>query len=166
MIDSVLCAKLPPKLKRSVNIARLQNGTYEKIVAHLERELELNALGESDDLPIATTASVSTNTGNLLSNGNDTNEDAQCCYFKARNGRENGKKPLIQTYPPCETRGRKNHPPERCWQGAGAHLRPERTRPDDKANDASGDEGTAKKENNPETSTSSQPNLKQPDSKN
>ena len=39
MIDSLLYAKLPPKLKRSVNMARLENGTYEEIVAHLEREL-------------------------------------------------------------------------------------------------------------------------------
>ena len=37
MIDSVLYAKLPPKLKRSVNMARLENGSYVKIVAHLER---------------------------------------------------------------------------------------------------------------------------------
>ena len=44
MIDSLLYAKLPPKLKRSVNMARLENGSYDEIVAHLERELELNAL--------------------------------------------------------------------------------------------------------------------------
>ena len=49
MIDSLLYAKLFPKLKRSVNMARLENGTYEEIDAHLERELELNALEESDD---------------------------------------------------------------------------------------------------------------------
>ena len=46
MIDSLLYAKLPPKLKRSVNMARLENGSYDEIVAHLERELELNALEE------------------------------------------------------------------------------------------------------------------------
>ena len=46
-IDSLLYAKLPPKLKRSVNMARLANGSYDEIVAHLERELELNALEES-----------------------------------------------------------------------------------------------------------------------
>ena len=58
MIDSLLYAKLPPKLKRSVNMARFENGTYKEIVAHLERELELNALEESDDLPMATMASL------------------------------------------------------------------------------------------------------------
>ena len=49
MMDSLLYAKVPPKLKKSVNMARLENGTYEEIVAHLERELELKALEESDD---------------------------------------------------------------------------------------------------------------------
>ena len=57
MIDSLLHAKLPPKLKRSVNMARLENGSYDEIVAHLKRELELKALEESDDLPIATMTS-------------------------------------------------------------------------------------------------------------
>ena len=83
MIDSLLYAKLPPKLKRPVNMARLENGTYEEIVAHLERELELNALEESDDLPMATMASASTNQSNLLSTGINTNKDAQCSYCKA-----------------------------------------------------------------------------------
>ena len=54
IIDSLLYAKLPPKLKRSVNMARLENDTYGVIVGHLERELEINASEESDDLPIAT----------------------------------------------------------------------------------------------------------------
>ena len=80
MIDSLLYAKLPPKL-RSVNMARLENGTYKEIVANLERELELNALEESDDLPMATMSSASTNQSN--SNGINTNKDAQCSYCKA-----------------------------------------------------------------------------------
>ena len=40
VIDSLLYAKLPLKVERSVNMARLENGSYEEIVAHLERELE------------------------------------------------------------------------------------------------------------------------------
>ena len=59
-IDRLLYAQLPPKLARSVNMARLENGTNEENVAHLERELELNALEESDDLPMVTMASAST----------------------------------------------------------------------------------------------------------
>ena len=125
MIDSLLYAKLPPKLKRSVNMARLENGTYEEIVAHLERELELNALEESDDLPMATMASASTSNNNLLSNGINTNKDAQCSYCKAtghfykscpklKKKKEledkNGKKPQRPTYPECPTCGKKNYP--------------------------------------------------------
>ena len=52
MIDSLFYAKLPPKLKRSVNMARLENATYEEIVTHLERELELNGLEEGDDIHV------------------------------------------------------------------------------------------------------------------
>ena len=62
MIDSLLYAKLPPKLKRSVNMARLENSTYEKI-AHLERELELNELEESDDIPVPTMSTARVQAG-------------------------------------------------------------------------------------------------------
>ena len=181
MIDSLLYAKLPPKLKRSVNMARLENGTYEEIVAHLERELELNALEESDDLPMATMASASTSNNNLLSNGINTNKDAQCSYCKAtghfykscpklKKKKEledkNGKKPQRPTYPECPTCGKKNHPVERCWKGAGAHLRPKRTRPEDKADDTSGDEKSSKKSTSPETTSSSHSSSRKTDSKN
>ena len=181
MIDSLLYAKLPPKLKRSVNMARLENGTYEEIVAHLERELELNALEESDDLPMATMASASTSNNNLLSNGINTNKDAQCSFCKAtghfykscsklKKKKEledkNGKKPQRPTYPECPNCGKKNHPVERCWKGAGAHLRPKRTRPEDKACDTSGDEKSSKKSTSPETTSSSHSSSRKTDSKN
>ena len=76
MVDSLLYAKLTPKLKRSVNMARLENGTYEETVAHLERELELNAFEESDDRPVATMTSASTSSRNLQSTSIDTNKEA------------------------------------------------------------------------------------------
>ena len=44
MIDSLLYAELPPHLKRSLNLAYLENGTYNQKVAHLEKELELSGL--------------------------------------------------------------------------------------------------------------------------
>ena len=44
MIDSLLYAKLPPHLKRSLNLAYLENGTYDQIITHLERELENSGL--------------------------------------------------------------------------------------------------------------------------
>ena len=181
IIDSLLYAKLPPKLKRFVNMARLENGTYQEIVAHLERELELNALEESDDLPMATVASASSGNSNLLSNGINTNKDAQYSYCKAtghyykscpklKKKKEmedkNGKRPQRLTYPPCDPCGKKNHPTERCWQGAGAHLRPKKNRNDDKNNDDSKeDEKTIKTNTKKETSSSGQSTSKKPESK-
>ena len=82
MIDSLLYAKLPPKLKRSVNLARLENATYEEIVTHLERELELNGLEEGDDIPVPTmsTAPTATRPGTgLLSSGIDPNITCNYC---------------------------------------------------------------------------------------
>ena len=50
MIDCLLYAKLPPHLKRSLNLAYLENGTYDQIVTHLERELELSGLENDGEL--------------------------------------------------------------------------------------------------------------------
>ena len=57
MIESLLYAKMPPHLKRSINQAYLENGTYEQIVRHLEREMELNGL-ESEDTGVETQMTV------------------------------------------------------------------------------------------------------------
>ena len=181
MIDSLLYAKLPPKLKRSVKMARLENGTNEEIVAHLERELELNALEESDDLPIATMASSSNKSQNLLSNGIDTNKNNQCSYCKAEDHfwknypklkkkkeseAKDGKRPQRQTYPEWPTCSKTNHPAEKCWRGAGAHLRPKRNRQESsKDTEPSEDEGTRTKNKKSTTSSSSQSNSKKPESK-
>ena len=58
MIDSLLYAKLQPHLKRSLNLACLENGTYDQIVAHLERELDLSGLENDGELTIPTMTSV------------------------------------------------------------------------------------------------------------
>ena len=127
MIDSLLYANLPPKLKRSVNMARLENGSYDEIVAHLERELEFNALEESDDLPMATMTSSSAKPKTPLSTGQLT--DITCNYCKEKGhmvkdceklkkkkekDAQQGKQTQKKTYPECGTCGKKNHPEESC----------------------------------------------------
>ena len=52
---------MPPHLKKSINQAHLENGTYKQIVTQLETELELNGLEAPDELQINT---VSQNTVN------------------------------------------------------------------------------------------------------
>ena len=48
---------MPPLFKRSNNQAYLENGTFEQIVRHLEREMELNGL-ESEDTGVKTQMTV------------------------------------------------------------------------------------------------------------
>ena len=55
IIEQFIYAKMPPDLKKAINQAHLENGTYEQIVTHLERELlELNGLEAPDELQINT----------------------------------------------------------------------------------------------------------------
>ena len=61
IIDQLIYARMTPHLKKSINQAHLENGTYEQTVRHLERELELNGLEAPDELQINT---VSHNTVN------------------------------------------------------------------------------------------------------
>ena len=62
IIEQFKYAKMPPHLKKSINQAHLENGTYEQIVTHLERELELNGLEAPDKLPINNVSQQPTNT--------------------------------------------------------------------------------------------------------
>ena len=62
IIEQFIYAKMPPHLKKSINQANLENGTYEQIVTHLERELELNGLEALDELQINTVSHDNANT--------------------------------------------------------------------------------------------------------
>ena len=82
MTDSLLYAKLPPELKRSVNMARLENASYDETVTHLKRELELNGLEEGDDIPVPkmSTAPTATRPGTgPLSSGIDPTITCNYC---------------------------------------------------------------------------------------
>ena len=52
IIEQFMYAKMPSHLKKSINQAHLENGTYEQIVTHLERELGLNCLEAPDEQQI------------------------------------------------------------------------------------------------------------------
>ena len=127
-------------------MARLENAIYGEIVTHLERELELNGLEEGDDIPVQTmfTAPTATRQGNgLLSLG--IYPGITCNYCKKRRHtkdecrklkrkeqlKRNDDQSTIKEYPKCLTCDKTNHPAERCWKGAGAHLKPKNLKLED-----------------------------------
>ena len=122
IIDQFIYAKMPPHLKKSINQAHLENGTYEQIVTHLEREIELNSLEYPDETQMNTVtnkhqiAGNPDSVGNISSDTNDSNPNNHKNYRKSRT-----------LYPPYETCGKTNHSTGRCYAGANAANFPGRT---------------------------------------
>ena len=81
MIDSLLYAKLPPHLKRSLNLVYLENGTYDQIVAHLEKESELSGLENDGELTIPTMPAVPPN-----DNQQNTEQTKVICHYCKKPG--------------------------------------------------------------------------------
>ena len=52
IIEQFTYAKMPPHLRKSKNQGHLENGTYEQIVIHIEKLLELNGWQAPDELQI------------------------------------------------------------------------------------------------------------------
>ena len=119
IIDQFIYAKMPPDLKKSMNQAHLENGTYEQIVTHLERELELNSLEYPDETQMNTVTHKQQIEGNLDNAGiinSDTNDSNPNNHKIDRKSRT--------FYPPRETCGKTNHSTERCYVRANAANRP------------------------------------------
>ena len=119
IIEQFIYAKVPPHLKKSINQAHLENGTYEQIVTHLERELELNSLKSPDETQMNTVThkqqieGKEDNAGEINSDTHDSNPNNYKIDRKTRT-----------VYPPCKTCGRTNHSAERCYGGANEVNRP------------------------------------------
>ena len=62
IIEQFTYGKIPPHLKKSINQAHLEKGTYEQFVTHLERELKLNGLEAPYELQINKVNQQLTNT--------------------------------------------------------------------------------------------------------
>ena len=52
IIEQFIYSKMPPHLKKSMNQAHFESGTYEQSVTHLEKELELTGLKAPDEQDI------------------------------------------------------------------------------------------------------------------
>ena len=149
MIESLLYAKMPRHLKRSINQAYLENGTYEQIVRHLEREMELNGL-ESEDNGVKTQMAVINKTAEDKSAQqkpattkkkqqtpktvpNTTLQDDQCRYckntgHKAADCAKLAKRRKLEEDPDavrCAHCNAPGHEEPTCYFGANMENRPE-----------------------------------------
>ena len=70
IVEQFVCAKMLPHLKKSINQAQSENGTYEQIVTHLQRELELNGLEYTNESQMNTVTHKQDIEGNNASAGN------------------------------------------------------------------------------------------------
>ena len=110
---------MPPHLKKSINQAHLENGMYEQIGTHLERDSELISLEYADETQMKTATHKQQIEGNqdiaqkINSGTNDSNPKDNKNDRKSRT-----------VYPPCETCGKTNHSAERCYVGANALNKP------------------------------------------
>ena len=75
IIEQLIYAKMQPHLEKSKNQAHLEIGTYQQIVTHLEKDIELNGMEALDDLQINT---VTHNTANT----NADRPKPTCHHFK------------------------------------------------------------------------------------
>ena len=142
MIDSLFYAKLPSHLKRSPNLAYLENGTYDQNVAHLDRQLELSGLENDGEQTIPTMTAVPPN-----DNKQNTEQTKVVYYYCKKPGhvirdcrktmrkeQEQRNDPSIQNTKPSTSKSlapiphcqRTNHPPEQCWSGPNSAKIPKR----------------------------------------
>ena len=118
-IEQFIYAKMPPHLKKSINQAHLENGTYEQTVTLLGRELELNSLEYPDETQMNTVTNnyqIAGNPDNAGDISSDTNDSNPIIHKNDRKSRT--------LYPPCETCSKMNYSTERCYVGANAANRP------------------------------------------
>ena len=147
MIENLLYAKMPPHLKKSINQAYLENGTYSQFVKHLEREMELNGL-ESDESLVKTQMTATkkehktddtnkkqtnkTKSQTPKSVPNKTLKDGQCRYCKEEGHMMTdcpklAKRRKLQEDPDadkCENCNTPGHTEENCYFGENMENRP------------------------------------------
>ena len=140
MIDSLLYAKMPPSLKKSINHAYLENGTYEQIIRHIEREMELNGLEQGDDLPVATMSATNQQTSSKPTDQRQSSDDEsrkrrRCHYckkeghireecYKLKRRLELEAKGELPPRPTCEYCHKIGHRANRCYHNPDRENKP------------------------------------------
>ena len=132
-IETSFYAKMPTHLKRVLNQARLETASYETMVQHLEREMELNGLANPDSTTL-------TGIHNVEPTNNHNQErppkTASTCFGcghqshllrncrKTNRDKRNQKTTNTTVTNPCETCGKLSHETKDCYSGANWANRP------------------------------------------
>ena len=106
--EQFIYANMPPHLKKSKNQAHLETGTYEQIVTHLERELELNGLEAPDELQINT---VSHDTANA-----NADRTKPLCHYCKKPEHYRNQHRLLEIQREKTENIQKNPGKKRCYQ--------------------------------------------------
>ena len=132
-IETSFYAKMPTHLKRVLNQARLETASYETMVQHLEREMELNGLANPESATFTGIHNVEP-TNNL--NQERPPKTASTCFgcghqgHLLRNCRKTNRDKRTQKTPnttntnPCDTCGKLSHETKDCYSGANWANRP------------------------------------------
>ena len=135
-IETSFYAKMPTHLKRVLNQARLETESYDLMVQHLQRELELNGLMAPNETNIAGVHQIevhdkpqpTTNppkpAGPCFGCGH-SGHVIKNCRKTAREARNRGNRAPNKITDPCETCGKKSHTTKECYSGANWANRPE-----------------------------------------
>ena len=143
MIETLLYAKLPPKRKRSVYLAYLENGTSEQIIKHLEREMELNSIENDPEIQMTTVpvpAKSSTPKPSPQKTQNTQRQQSKVTLFKSKRVQELQAKGELPQRKTCQTCNKPGHEEKDCWQGANSENHPRnRKRPAEPQKDNNND---------------------------
>ena len=132
-IETSFYAKMPAHLKRVLNQARLETASYETMVQHLEREMELNGLA---NLEFTTFTGIHNVEPTNNPNQEKPPKTASTCFgcghqgHLLRNCRKTNRDKRSQRTPntnntnPCETCGKLSHETKDCYSGANWANRP------------------------------------------
>ena len=118
IIEQFIDAKMSLQLKKSMNQAHLEKGSYEQIVTHLETELELNSLEAHDELQ-TNSVTQKQQTENNKDNAGIINSDTN----NSNPNRDKSDRTSVTVCSPCAICGNTNHPTEKCYKGAVAANR-------------------------------------------
>ena len=125
MIERLRYAKMPQSLKKSINQAYLENGTYDQIINHIERATEFFGIEQSYDLPVTTMTNTSKQPPMKDANlpPDPTVKKKQCNYckkdenisyecYKLKNKREREQNGTEPQRPKCEYCNKVGHTAE------------------------------------------------------